>query len=160
MAAFGIPDSVLIFTPIVVVNQVAIPSGAEVRARSHNKFTFDPGGEANYMMGASNLPIDIIVGTAKPKLEIDCGDGEEIQRILIAMGGIGANISVSLSFTKQDLPPVSLLFEPAVWKTGGGVDLSMDKGWAANKIEVMMTDVQQSINFLPFRSIYKKFAAT
>jgi hypothetical protein len=75
------------------------------------------------------------------------------------MGGIGADISVSLSFTKEGLAPVSLLFEPAVWKSGGGVDADMTKGWAANKIELMMTDVKVSRNFLPFKSIYKAFAA-
>lgn len=157
MSGFGIPDSILIFTPVLLTDNGPIPGGAERRVLSHTKFTFDPGGEANYIMAASELPIDIVVGSAKPKLDIECSDGREISDLLEAMGGIGCDISVSLTFARVGLTPRALLFEPALWKTGGGIDLDMTKGWAANKIEIMMTNVLQSANNRPFKSIYKRF---
>lgn len=157
MAGYGIPDSVLIFTPMLTTDDGPIPAGAERRVVSHIKFTFDPGGEANYIMGAAELPIDIVVGCAKPNLKIGCSDGREITDLLDEMGGIGCDISVSLTFARVGLTPRALLFEPAVWKTGGGVDLDPTKGWASNDIEILMTNVKQSANFRPFKSIYKRF---
>jgi len=160
MAAFSLPDHELIFTKIIVVNDQIIP-GPQFRIYTAQKADFDPGGDADFMMGGSNLPVDVVIKTAKPKLEFECGDGEEIARCLGRMGGIGCKISVSLTFVKLDLGgPRAWLFEPTTWKNGGGIALDGSKGWAPTKLELMPTDAQYSANFLPYKSIYAQFTAT
>jgi hypothetical protein len=154
---FALSDSVLTITKGLILpdGTSAVPAGPTIRMLSHTDITFDPGGEATYINGAGVLPIAIVIGTSKPKLEIDFSNGPELWSARQRIGGIGSTILISLSFTRPGsaLTPTTFVFAPATWMNGGGIALNAANGSKPDKLSVMCTNALQDQ-----RSIYNQFA--
>ncbi len=150
---YSLKDSKLtIVRGILVGTAGVVPAGAPTRILSHNDVAFAPGGKATSIKGAAMLPIAIVLGTAEPKLDIDCSNGSEVWRARDAVGGIGSTVLVTLTLTRIGMEPTSWTW-PGTWADGGGLALNESNGSKPDKVSVMCLDALQDL-----RSIYNIFA--
>lgn len=138
--AFSLKDSILKLQAGTPTPQGLIPIGAPVRIYSHTKVSLKPGGKTSYLKGAAMLPIDILIGTAEPGVEIDCSDGPEIWAALQTIGGIGTKMIATLVFQRPPLVPAQFTFQ-GTWGDGGGVELDETNGAKPDKITMPCTAI-------------------
>ncbi len=156
MAWFNLKDSYITVQRAQAITtpsgMSAVPAGPPIRLFSPTKGTFDPGGKAALIKGSSIIPIATAIGTAEPKLDIECSNAFEVARARNAVGGIGSVCIVSINFVRVEMDPVGYLFLPCTWMNGGGFDLDDAKG-ASDKISFLPQDVLENGS-----SIYNKLA--
>lgn len=150
--AFSLKDSILKLQAGVVTSAGAVPIGTPIRIYSHTKVTVKPGGKTSYLKGAAMLPIDILISTAEPGVEIDCSNGPEVWAALQAIGGIGTQMIATLVFQRAPLIPHQFTFQ-GVWGDGGGVDLDETNGAKPDKITMPCTGI-----LFDLASIYNEVA--
>ena len=138
--AFSLKDSILKVQAAIVTETGPIPIGAPIRLYSHTKVSVSPGGKTSYLKGAAMLPIDILIGTAEPKVEIECSDGPEVWAALQSIGGIGTAMIATLVFQRGLIIPAQFTFQ-GTWGNGGGVELDETNGAKPDKIEMPCTDI-------------------
>lgn len=136
-----ISGAVLITTGPGSVASIPLPNGQ--RLISFTKVTFDPGGDAEYILGAGIKPIGVAIKTSKGKLDIDLSNGAESWDLRKRLGGVGSSCAISLIGARSGMPPESFLFLPATFKNGGGFDLDESKG-TPDKISFLFTDCKQN----------------
>lgn len=156
MAWFSLKDSVTtvqrgqaIPTPS---GMAVVPAGPLVRLGSVTQATFDPGGTANIIPGASINGIAIAIGSAKGKLDIECSNSFELAAACAAVGGVGSAIIVAINFVRPGMVPIGYLFMPAVWANGGGFSGDDANGFK-DKLSVVFTDAIRNGT-----SVYNKLA--
>lgn len=156
MAWFNLKDSYITVQRATAIQtpsgMSAVPSGPPIRLLSPTKATFDPGGKAALIKGSSIIPIATSVGTAEPKLDLDCSNAFEVARARKAVGGIGSVCIVLINFVRVGMDPMGYMFLPCTWMNGGGFDGDDAKGFS-DKISFLPQDVLENGS-----SIYNKLA--
>lgn len=156
MAWFNLKDSYITVQRATAIatpqGMSAVPSGPWIRILSATKATFDPGGKAASIKGSGIIPIATSIGTAEPKLDVECSNAFEVATTCKAIGGVGSLCIVAINFVRNAMTPVGYLFLPCTWMNGGGFDLDDAKG-ASDKIALLPQDVLRD-----GVSIYNKLA--
>ncbi len=156
MAWFNLKDSYLTVTKAQAIQtpagMSAFPVGAPFRILSSTKATFAPGGKATLIKGSSIIPIATAIGTAEPKLDIECSNAFEVGKARRAVGGIGSLCIVQFNLIRVGMDPVTFVFLPCTWMDGGGFDGDDSKGFS-DKIAFLPQVVLENGT-----SIYNKFA--
>ncbi len=138
MSDFSLKDWTVQVGPAVLADDAGlVPAGPGVPLISFTKLALDPGGDAEYIMGASVHPLAIAIKSAKGKLEIDLSRASEGWKVRKAVGGVGGSCYVLMIAARFGMiPEAYALF--GTLKNGGGFEVDDSKG-TGGKLEIMFT---------------------